>query len=286
MLGISGNKNGASAMFWRTLIILAAGFVMSPVLGAAESPKPFPQFEAKRVKPPKTGSRKRILVQIDGQSSLGTAVQSDSTEMSPNGKATPPQDQYGWFWAANSPAQSDTGPGRLRAALNSLAAAPAGNAVNAPPLQVLTAAAQRHGTDILIASVGTDVSPALVLAVIAVESGGRVDAVSSAGAQGLMQLMPATAARFGVPEGADAAANIAGGIRYLDFLMQKFDRDPILVLAGYNAGENAIDTHKGVPPFAETRNYVPKVLAAYAVARDLCKTPPELITDGCIFAVN
>lgn len=127
-------------------------------------------------------------------------------------------------------------------------------------------------------------SPALVLAVIAVESAGKVDAVSGAGAQGLMQLMPATAERFGVEDSLIPAENILGGVKYLNWLMDEFDRDPILVLAGYNAGEGSVRTYEGVPPFEETRDYVPKVLAAFQVARGLCQTPPELITDGCVFA--
>jgi soluble lytic murein transglycosylase-like protein len=122
--------------------------------------------------------------------------------------------------------------------------------------------------------------------VIAVESAGQPDAVSGAGAQGLMQLMPDTAARFGVTDSLDAVQNIKGGVAYLDWLMGNFDGDPILVLAGYNAGEGSVRDNAGVPPFAETRAYVPKVLAAWSVARGLCQTPPELMTDGCVFAVN
>ena len=99
-----------------------------------------------------------------------------------------------------------------------------------------------------------------------------------------MQLMPDTAERFGVQDAFEPEDNIRGGVAYLDFLMKEFDHDPILVLAGYNAGEGAVKSHEGVPPFVETRDYVPKVLAAYAVARGLCKTPPELITDGCVFS--
>jgi soluble lytic murein transglycosylase-like protein len=124
----------------------------------------------------------------------------------------------------------------------------------------------------------------LVLAVIAVESSGRPDAVSGAGAQGLMQLMPDTADRFGVEDALSPGDNIAGGVQYLNWLMKEFEKDPILVLAGYNAGEGSVRSHGGVPPYAETRDYVPKVLSAFQVARGLCKTPPELISDGCVFA--
>ena len=72
----------------------------------------------------------------------------------------------------------------------------------------------------------------------------------------------------------------------LDTLIWKeFGNDPVLALAGYNAGENAVKSHEGVPPFAETRDYIPKVLAAYEVARALCKTPPVLITDACALTI-
>jgi soluble lytic murein transglycosylase-like protein len=153
-----------------------------------------------------------------------------------------------------------------------------------PRMQDMQGIAQAHGIEILKATIGTDVSPALVLAVMAVESAGDPMAVSSAGAQGLMQLMPATAERFGVTDLLVPAQSISGGVKYLNWLMGKFKNDPILVLAGYNAGEGSVRKYKGVPPFVETRDYVSKVLAAFQVARGLCLTPPELISDGCAFA--
>jgi soluble lytic murein transglycosylase-like protein len=146
--------------------------------------------------------------------------------------------------------------------------------------------ASRYGRALLIETVGTNVSPALALAVISVESSGRADAMSKAGAQGLMQLMPATAKRFGVEDASDPQQNIRGGVAFLNFLYDKFDGDPILMLAGYNAGENSIGEHDGVPAFVETRDYVPKVLAAFQIATGLCLTPPQLISDGCVFRVN
>ena len=101
-----------------------------------------------------------------------------------------------------------------------------------------------------------------------------------------MQLMPATAARFGVADSLIAPDNIRGGTAYLDWLLGHFDGDPILALAGYNAGEGSLRDAGGVPDWPETRGYVPKVLAAWRVARGLCVTPPVLIGDGCVFAVN
>jgi soluble lytic murein transglycosylase-like protein len=123
----------------------------------------------------------------------------------------------------------------------------------------------------------------LVLAVIGIESAGKADAVSSAGAVGLMQLIPDTAKRFGVTDSTNTVQNIKGGVAYLDWLMTEFDHDPVLVLAAYNAGEGAVKANSGVPPYPETRDYVPKVLAAWQVAQGLCVSPPELMTDPCVF---
>lgn len=79
------------------------------------------------------------------------------------------------------------------------------------------------------------------------------------GAQGLMQLMPATAARFGVSNAYDASQNIRGGVKYLAWLLKRFDGDLTLAAAGYNAGEGAVDKYDGVPPYKETQRYVQRV---------------------------
>jgi len=84
----------------------------------------------------------------------------------------------------------------------------------------------------------------------------------------------------------DPRQSITGGVAYLDWLMKEFDRDVLMALAGYNAGEGAVRRNNGVPPYAETRAYIPKVMAAWQVARGLCMTPPELPTDGCVFQVR
>jgi hypothetical protein len=109
------------------------------------------------------------------------------------------------------------------------------------------------------AAAANGLSTELVKAVIAVESEFDPLAVSSKGAQGLMQLMPFTARRFGVYDSFDARQNIFGGVRYLRFLLDTFHGDVALALAGYNAGENAVARFKGIPPYKETRNYVAKV---------------------------
>ena len=103
----------------------------------------------------------------------------------------------------------------------------------------------------------------LIRSVIAIESCYQRKAVSSAGAQGLMQLMPDTAARFGVRDSFDSAQNINAGTKYLRFLQLRYKGELTKVLAAYNAGEGRVDYYKGIPPYKETRLYVKNVLATY-----------------------
>ena len=201
------------------------------------------------------------------------------------GEAAPaPKSNYAWYWDMIPTGIGDAA-GRYPSAMAALSQGPAGAQVAAPRMQSMQTIAEIYGKDILGATVGTNVSPALVLAVMGIESAGKSDAVSSAGAVGLMQLIPATAERFGVTDSTDPGQNIKGGVAYLDWLMKEFDNDPLMVLAAYNAGEGAVKANQGVPPYAETRDYVPKVLAAFQVAQGLCLTPPELVTDPCVFKV-
>ncbi|WP_368187051.1 lytic transglycosylase domain-containing protein [Aestuariibius sp. HNIBRBA575] len=251
----------------------------------ADSHRLQPDFTFRSVGVPEPGSTApRITVQIapsapSGPAAPNAAGQGGATAAAPQQR---PPGEYDWFWETISPDVSESGPGRLDPALAAIRA----GSVPQPRLATLQGIASTHGLDILRATVGTDVSPALALAVISVESAGQSDAVSGAGAAGLMQLMPATAERFGVTDRMNSADNIKGGVAYLAWLMDHFDKDPILVLAAYNAGEGSVRDNSGVPPYAETRAYVPKVLAAWSVARGLCITPPQLITDGCVFSVN
>jgi soluble lytic murein transglycosylase-like protein len=111
-----------------------------------------------------------------------------------------------------------------------------------------------------------DVNPLLVDSVIQVESNYNPLAVSPKGAQGLMQLMPATAQRFGVTDSFDPKQNIEGGVRYLKFLQDTF-QDDRLAIAAYNAGEKAVTKYKDVPPYPETMDYVAKVGKKYGQAK-------------------
>ena len=110
------------------------------------------------------------------------------------------------------------------------------------------------------------VDPDLVRAIVRVESNFNPYAVSSRGASGLMQLVPATARRFGVTNTFDPNANLDGGVRYLKYLMNMFGGDLQLSLAAYNAGENAVGRHNGVPPFPETQGYLRKISMLYPLA--------------------
>jgi tape measure domain-containing protein len=117
------------------------------------------------------------------------------------------------------------------------------------------------------------IDPDLIRAVIGQESSGRPGAVSPKGARGLMQLMPGTAARFGVSDIHDPRQNIMGGTEYLAFLLARFRGDVKLALAGYNAGEGAVDKYHGIPPYAETQNYVKRITGHYdAMKQDVPRT--------------
>jgi len=120
----------------------------------------------------------------------------------------------------------------------------------------------------LVAKTANDynVSPALVNSVIDVESGFNPLAVSWKGAQGIMQLMPATARRFGVSDAFDVKQNVEGGVRYLRFLRDTF-KDDQLAIAAYNAGEGAVTKYNGIPPYPETVSYVKKVGQRYEAAK-------------------
>ncbi len=105
-----------------------------------------------------------------------------------------------------------------------------------------------------------NIDAALIKAVMHAESAFNPHATSHKGATGLMQLMPSTARQYGVYDLYDPVQNVQAAVRYLSDLMDRYRENTTLVLAAYNAGENAVDQHKGVPPYKETQNYVRKVL--------------------------
>ena len=265
--------------------LIFAGFITS-----IESVKAGNEHTFKRIKVGQNPLGSRINIQIKPEESYyhrkRPAVTSVPVPADVSKHAPEPSDQYGWFWSGFSHDLPNASLLRLNNAELQLSKAPTQSKSLAPSLAAMRKLVDAYGPEILLATIGKDVSPALVLAVIGVESAGKTDAVSSAGAVGLMQLIPATAKRFNVTDSTDPKQNIAGGVAYLDWLIKEFDHDPVLALAGYNAGENAVKKHKGVPPFAETRGYVPKVVAAWQVAKALCITPPKYATDGCVFDLN
>jgi hypothetical protein len=150
----------------------------------------------------------------------------------------------------------------------------------APYAQEVREAAERHG-----------VPEGLISAVIRVESGFNAQAVSRKGARGLMQLMPGTASMLGVRDSFDPRQNIDGGVRHLRGLIDRFGNDLKLALAAYNAGEQAVLNHRGIPPYPETRDYVTKVLGLFAppaaaavpVPRDFYRTEAP---DGTVVYTN
>ena len=137
--------------------------------------------------------------------------------------------------------------------------------------------------DAIILKVGESegVDPRFIHAVIWQESRYETTARSHAGAQGLMQLMPATAKRFGCRDANDPTDNITAGTKYLSWLLKRFSGDVTLALAGYNAGEGSVDKYNGIPPYRETQNYVKIISSRYGKSRQ-----PVLRNDSAKVAVN
>lgn len=137
-------------------------------------------------------------------------------------------------------------------------------AISSEIQSLINSTAQQYGLD-----------PALLTAVVNQESGGNPNAQSSAGAQGLMQLMPATAASLGVTNPFDPTQNLQGGAQYLSQLLAQYDGDTSLALAAYNAGPGNVAKYNGIPPFSETQNYVSSILGAIGLSpQDFPGVPP------------
>jgi soluble lytic murein transglycosylase-like protein len=221
-------------------------------------------FTFRSVRPPASASARRI------------AFPADSV-------VKPAKGGQGWFWATVDPSRTAGDAARLGRVLAALGPDLARHAADAGADTAADRVLRDHGVALFRESKRNNVSPTLLLAVIGTESGGRVGAVSTKGALGLMQLMPATAKRFGVTDPMDPDQNIAGGAQYLSFLLDRFGGDAVLALAAYNAGEGAVDRHGGVPPYAETRAYVARTVAGFEALRGRCIAPPVAPRDPCAF---
>jgi soluble lytic murein transglycosylase-like protein len=145
------------------------------------------------------------------------------------------------------------------------------------PADVPTSGDRQIDLIILHAAEQYGVDPRLLHAVIWQESRYKVDAHSGAGAQGLMQMIPATAKRFNCANAYDPQANVTAGAKYLRWLLERFDGDVALALAGYNAGEGAVDKYDGVPPFTETQAYVRNIIGRYGQTYHPLLTPEQAL---------
>ncbi len=136
-----------------------------------------------------------------------------------------------------------------------------------------------NSLDLIILKAGKQfgVDPRLLHAVIWQESRYKVGAKSGAGAQGLMQMIPATAKRFNCSDVYDPQANVTAGAQYLRWLLDRFDGDVTRALAGYNAGEGAVDKYNGIPPYSETQNYVRIIVGRYGQTYHPLLTPDQAL---------
>lgn len=146
------------------------------------------------------------------------------------------------------------------------------------PSDIPTSGDKKLDRIIYDAANGEGLDPRFVHAVIWQESKYKQAARSHAGAQGLMQLMPATAERFGCEDAYDPESNIKAGTKYLRWLLKRFDGNVELALAGYNAGEGAVDKYNGIPPYNETRNYVKIISKRYGKTYHPVVTPSAVVT--------
>ncbi|MEM7506269.1 MAG: lytic transglycosylase domain-containing protein [Pseudomonadota bacterium] len=194
---------------------------------------------------------------------------------------SPRKARHAWFWESHDP-KAPASAAKWDAALSTLRDR-RGNGQRILADERIRKISLKWREPIVAAARKHNISEILLLAVVATESLGNEKAKSPKGAEGLMQLIPATAARFGVIDSFDPVQNINGGAAYLAFLLAKFDEDPVLALAGYNAGENAVVKHGGVPPYIETRDYVAKVFDVIAGGEVLCLVKLTGPRDTCLW---
>lgn len=217
----------------------------------------------KTIKPPRAGAKKRIYKPGEREKAAAAKKKSSGKRRAQSHK---------WFWKIYSTSANAASPGRWGKAIRTMNERQ-GRGQGVHDRATVAAIEVAHRRPIRAAAARHGVSEALLVAVITVESRGQPRAVSPKGAQGLMQLIPATARRFGVTNAFDTGQNINAGAAYLSWLLKEFRGDPFLALAGYNAGEGAVKKHRGVPPYSETRDYVVKVMDAVALMQSRCKAP-------------
>ncbi|MEC9435524.1 MAG: lytic transglycosylase domain-containing protein [Pseudomonadota bacterium] len=195
------------------------------------------------------------------------------------GPSRPPAWDAFWRGPGASPSITPGRPlGPLLAALEAQPGAAARAAeLRAAGLRVLA----RHGAALRAASRETGLTPPFLLAMALTESGGDSDAVSPAGAMGLMQLMPAVMADQGVADPFSAAENAPAGARHFAAILARFQEDPVAALAAWNAGPEVVARSGGAPDWPETRAFVPRALTAFAALRGLCAPVPEGPRDAC-----
>lgn len=226
---------------WTCLLALVAGMVGGPLRTAeGASIKGFRDasgrvvFVNEEAPEPETGPSAPAAKKIARSSGNSTA----------KAKATAPR-------PAKNPVRAEA-PTGLQSADAARPGAMLANAFRGAWDEMIAGTANRHQVD-----------PNLVRAIVRVESNFNPSAVSPKGALGLMQLIPSTARRFGVSDVFDPGANLDGGVRYLKYLMNLYGGDLRLSLAAYNAGENAVADHNGIPPYRETQDYLRKISELY-----------------------
>ncbi|MFK7945533.1 MAG: lytic transglycosylase domain-containing protein [Paracoccaceae bacterium] len=249
------------------ILLILLGFLESPVqAGFLKNGARPGQDRLQTVKPPRSGTKNRIRTPAERQE----AAKPKKNTGKKTGKKR--RQDYAWFWKLHSVSALRGSPSRWSKVIKTMSDRRA-RGLGVTSRKTIGAIEIAYRRQLRIAATRHGISDALLAAVISVESRGKSGAVSPKGAQGLMQLIPATAKRFGVTNAFDTGQNINGGAAYLSWLLKEFRGDPLLALAGYNAGEGAVRKHRGVPPYSETRDYVVKVMDAVALIQSRCKAP-------------